>query len=194
MMITFLTTSALTPVWVGLALLLWTVAGWWRVQHVAPYFQQERGNRQRYSQRLAGIKRERRELQRAAAYVFSIIAFGLIVAQARYDVPGVASALAIYAGALALIEWYVIWLDRRQDKRKLKRTPEYVRLIRLAYVVDAAPLILYLIAMFLSLFIPLDRLLIAFIGVLAAPLPMLLAFAAIPIASRLPLGWGKIWG
>lgn len=192
MMITLLTSSTLTPVWVGLALLLWTTAGWWRVQHVAPYFQQEHGNIQRYSQRLAGIKRERRELQRAAAYLFSIVVFALLAAQARYDVPGVASALAVYAGALALIEWYVIWLDRRRDKRKLKRTPEYIRLIRLAYVVDAAPLILYLFAMLLSLFIPLDRLLIAFGGVLAAPLPMLLAFAALPVASRLPFGWGKI--
>jgi hypothetical protein len=192
MMITFLTSFALTPVWVGLALLLWTVAGWQRIQHFAPYFQQERENIQRYSQRLAGIKRERRELQRAAAYLFSIVAFGLIVARARYDVPGVVSALALYAIMLALIEWYVIWLDRRQDKRKLKRTPEYIRLIRFAYVVDAAPLILYLITMFLSLFLPLDRLSIAFIGVLAAPLPMLLAFAALPLASRLVSGWGKI--
>ncbi len=126
-MIPLLTFPLLTPMLVGLASLLWTVAGWRRVQHFAPYFQQERGNIQRYSQRLAGIKRERRELQRAAAYLFSIVAFGLIIAQARYDVPGVAAALAIYAGALALIEWYVIRLDRRQDKRKLKRAPEYAR-------------------------------------------------------------------
>ncbi len=54
-------------------------------------------------------------------------------------------------------------------------------MIGLAYVVDAVPL-----------FLPLDRLLIAFIGVLASPLPVLLAFAALPLASKLALGWGRI--
>src|SRR5512135_861011 len=81
---------------------LWSIAGWLRIHRLARYYQECLYDTKRYSQRLLKMRRERREVINAMANLLSTVLLGLLASQGQYTVPGVAAALALYSGFLAL--------------------------------------------------------------------------------------------
>ncbi len=182
-----LTLTPAVPLLAAAIMGLWAIAGWLRIHRLARYFQECLFDTKRYSHRLLRLRRERREVINAVANLFSTVLLGLLASQGHYAVPGVAAALALYSGFLALIDISVRPFGHHQGYTYYLPIPYTRRLMKIAYVIDAAPLIVYLIVLVISFFVPLDRLLIAFWGAATGALALLLTPIALPLANMLPM-------
>ncbi len=175
------------PLLVAGILGLWSIAGWLRIHRLARYYQECLYDTKRYSHRLLKMRRERREVVNAMANLFSTLLLGLLASQGHYTVPGVAAALALYSGFLALIDIAVRPYGFHQGYTRYLPIPYTRRLIKIAYVIEAAPLIIYLIVLVFSFFVPMNRQLIAFWGAATGAFTLLITPIALPIANLLPM-------
>ncbi len=179
------------PMLVVAILGLWSVAGWLRIHRLARYYQECLFDTRRYSHRLVRIRRERREVINAVANLFSTVLLGVLASQGNYTVPGVAGILALYSGFLALIDISVRPMAHHLGYTHYLPIPRTVQLIRIAYVIDAAPLIVYLIVLVISFVVPLDRHLVAFWGAATGAFALLLTPVALPLANLLPSNYDE---
>ncbi len=171
------------PLLVAFIMALWAVAGWMRIHRLARYYQECLYDTKRYSHRLVKMRRERREMINAFANLLSTVLLAVLASQGRYTVPGVAAAVALYSGFLALIDISVRPFAHHRGYTAYLPIPRTTRLIHIAYVIEALPLIVYLIVLVMSLFTDWDRLLIAFWGAATGAFALLLTPLALPVAN-----------
>jgi hypothetical protein len=175
------------PILVGVIMALWSVAGWLRIHRLARYYQDCLYDTKRYSRHLLRLRRERREVINALANLLSTLLLGLIASRGHFSVPGIAVALALYSGFLALIDIAVRPPGHHRGYTDYVAIPRTLQLMRAAYVIDAIPLIVYVLVLTLGLVLGWDMHLIGYWGAATGPFTLLLTPIALPLASLLPL-------